>query len=147
MQREITRFSQRLRGIFEAEAANIELPNFIHFPKNCCQLASLYLGVLINARFPTAHIELIHGCNKLMHENHYWLVVNGFSYDITADQFDGVNMPLYAGLSNPLMASFSTQQSTELMLAFNEYNKLDKEKKLTVLDELEYLLAQPCAPY
>ena len=147
MQREITRLSKRLRGIYETEVGSVELPHFTHFPSNCCLLASLYLGVLIVTHFPRTHVNLIHGYNPLKHENHYWLDVNGFSYDITADQFDEVTTPLYAGLSNPLSSYFTALKSSELMQYFSEYKGVDEVIKLDVLHKFETLLAQAQPPY
>ncbi|MBW8185599.1 hypothetical protein [Shewanella nanhaiensis] len=146
MHTEITRLSKRLRRVYERQASKIELPHFSHFPKNSCQLASLYLGVLINRQFPTVYIELIHGRHRLKEENHYWLEVSGFSYDITADQFDDINEPIYAGLSNPLSTHFSPYHSTEVMQAFSEYQQVEGERSLSILAQFEALLSQASPP-
>ena len=146
MHTKIIVFCKRLRAIYESEAENINLPNFTHFPNNCCQQASLYLAVLLSSRFPAAHIQLIYGTHKFNRECHYWLEVNGFCYDITADQFDDVASPIYGGLSSPLAPYFSMQQVRDPIQDFSQYDKLDKQNRAGVLQVLEKLLAQPRTP-
>jgi len=142
MKREIVIFSKRVRAVFQSDREKIELPFFSGFPKNSCRGASIFLGYLLNERFPDSMVQLIHGSNRYKNEHHYWLEVDGYIFDITADQFDQFSSPIYASLTNPLQIHFPVIERSCVIESYNDYEIEDKLKR-DILDALR-LMQQSC---
>ena len=83
---------------------------FIHdFPKNCCEYASIFFGIIAKKNRPKSEVMLIEG--KHRNERHFWLSIDGLIYDITADQFIEHSKPLI-GVS-PEIANLLMRRSEE----------------------------------
>ncbi|WP_150104355.1 hypothetical protein [Shewanella sediminis] len=146
MNRDLVIFSKRVRAVFQNDRAKIDLPFFSGFPKNSCRGASIFLGYLLNARFPDSMIELIHGSNRYKNEHHYWLEVDGYIFDITADQFDQFSSPIYASLANPLQTYFSVIERSCVTKSYMGY-ALEETLKSDILRNLNVLLSSCKMPF
>jgi len=113
--------AKQFRAIFEAEHPNIKLPFFESFPDNCCEGASSFLAFYFMDKFPLKDVYVIHGKSSDGHENHYWVEIDGLIYDLTADQFDEVDEPIYGVKSHPLSAWFCVTSSQFASCFFGEY--------------------------
>lgn len=140
MNRELVFFSKRVRAVFQNDRGKIGIPFFSGFPKNSCRGASIYLGYLLNERFPDSMVQLIHGSHRYKNEHHYWLEIDGYTFDITADQFDQYTSPIYASLANPLQAYFSVVERSCVVKSYIGYD-LEETLKSDILRNLRGLLS------
>jgi len=62
------------------------------FPQNWCQYASCVLGLRIARVLKRGDIDLCEWNGEGISEAHYWLRIDGYDIDITADQF-GTDFP------------------------------------------------------
>ena len=146
MNRELVFFSKRVRAVFQKNGDKINLPFFSSFPKNSCRGASIYLGYLLNERFPDSMVQLIHGLHRYQNEHHYWLEVDGYTFDITADQFDQYSSPIYASLANPLQAYFSVVERSCVTKSYIGYD-LEETLKSDILRNVRELLSSCKMPF
>jgi len=146
MKRDIVIFSKRVRAVFQSGREKIDLPFFSGFPKNSCRGASIFLGYLLNERFPDSRVQLIHGSNQYKNEHHYWLEVDGYIFDITADQFDQFSSPIYASLTNPLQTYFSVVERSCVIKSYIGYD-LEETLKTDILRNLNILLNSCKMPF
>ncbi|ENC6656014.1 hypothetical protein ABKY47_000414 [Aeromonas hydrophila] len=93
----------------------MNFPFFSMFPENCCQGASIMLGMLAEFFIPTCSVVIIKGSARGFDTNyHYWLTVDGRVYDLTLDQFqstlgnkfDQLRHPLFNSPKHPLRMHF-----------------------------------------
>jgi len=102
----VVAFSENIRSLFELKKDYIDLPFFYSFPKNTCESAACFHGLLIREKFPDMRVEVVHGYNREEDENHYWVEVEGTIFDLTCDQFEGISDPIYAASVHPLSTYF-----------------------------------------
>jgi hypothetical protein len=138
----VTKIAQSLRKIYVEERSNLKLPFFYSFPKNSCESASIFLALILKTQFHTKAIEIVHGKNIEERENHFWVTVDGYIYDLTVDQFDGISSPIYCEESHPMDNYFTLTSSKPIFLAFQKYSKtvLEIEKSRPILRELQQLI-------
>ena len=113
--------AKKFRATFETEHSNIKLPFFEDFPKNCCEGASCFLAFYLMDKYPEKDVSVIHGKSSDGIENHYWVEVDGFIYDLTADQFEEVDKPIYGAKHHPLSHWFCVTSSQFASCFFGEY--------------------------
>ncbi|OUR63452.1 hypothetical protein A9Q74_01010 [Colwellia sp. 39_35_sub15_T18] len=113
--------AKQFRDVFEAEHTNIKLPFFDDFPDNCCEGASCFLAFYFMAKFPKKDVFVIHGKSSDGYENHYWVEVDGLIYDLTADQFDEVDKPIFGAKSHLMSSWFSVTSSQFASCFFSDY--------------------------
>ncbi|WP_299787372.1 hypothetical protein [uncultured Shewanella sp.] len=147
MKREPVIFSKRVRAVFQLNRDKIGLPFFSGFPKNSCRGASLFLGYLLKEQFPGTKIELIHGSHRYKDEHHYWLEVDGYTFDITADQFEQFSSPIYAWVANPLKEYFSVVDRTCVTKSFLKYDSIGSWAKRDILKQLKSLYSGCKTPF
>jgi hypothetical protein len=99
------KLAKNIRDFCEMYRCEIDMQGFSSFPKNSCQGASLLLGMMLQENKPLSDVMYVkgedyNGCC------HYWLEVDGLIFDITADQFEGIDRPIYGELSQPLIDIF-----------------------------------------
>jgi hypothetical protein len=93
----IVEFAKIIRSIYEEQHEELGIPFFQGFPKNCCEGASFFFGHIAQDIFPNKVIEIVKGCrfDDNGEEYHYWVEINGDIFDLTADQFNNVDMPIF----------------------------------------------------
>ncbi|MFA6040957.1 MAG: hypothetical protein WC733_05610 [Methylophilus sp.] len=121
--KKLIEYAKNVRLFFEREKETIELPFFYSFPKNSCEGASCILARLFMEKFPELCVEVIHGKNETDTENHFWVEVDGYVYDITGDQFDEITSPVYGQARHPMAHHFSSTKRYFASLFFIEYTK------------------------
>lgn len=75
------------------------------FPKNACESVSLILTYLLEEKYAIGDVAIIKGSKTSGYDNHFWVVVNGLTYDLTAHQFPGFS-PVIGSLANPMHHSY-----------------------------------------
>ena len=73
-------------------------------------------------------------------EIHFWLIVDGHIFDITADQFPEVNEPIYGSTNSPLQAKFKNTVTTPISLAFSSSTVTTETYKDYLIINLRYEL-------
>lgn len=114
----VDQLAKDLRRVFELHHEQLDemsFPFFSMFPENCCQGASIMLGMLAEFFIPTCSVVIIKGRTRGFGTNyHYWLTVDGRVYDLTLDQFqstlgnkfDQLRRPLFSSAKHPLRMHF-----------------------------------------
>lgn len=113
--------AKQFRATFETEHDNIKLPFFDAFPRNCCEGASSFLAFYLMDKFPKKEVYVIHGKSSDGYENHYWVEVDDLIYDLTADQFDEIDEPIYGAKYHPMSSLFSVTTSQFASCFFSDY--------------------------
>jgi len=127
----------KTREFFEKNCKDLDLHMVGQFPINSCETSSLVLGKVLFKAFPDKNIDFVEGYNFEKDERHFWIEADGLTFDITADQFDGINKPLF-GTPNKLISkmfesverfpiseqlsinSFATSKKVEITQVVNE---------------------------
>lgn len=78
-----------------------KFPFSYSFPKNACESASLILTYLLEEKYKIDDVAIIKGSKASGYDNHFWVVVGGLTYDLTAHQFPGVE-PVIGALADPM---------------------------------------------
>lgn len=90
----------------EARSGNIEAP-FIHsFPKSCCELISVHLGLMLKKANPHQEVHVVKAYNSSSSQWHFWVELDSLVLDLTAHQFGQHSGPLVCAKPNPLELSF-----------------------------------------
>jgi len=97
--------SKSIRKFCEMYKDDIEMQGFRSFPKNSCQGASILLGMMLKEKHPSSQVIYVKG-EDANNYCHYWLEVDSLIFDITADQFEEVELPIYGEISQPLLSKF-----------------------------------------
>lgn len=122
--------SRDLRRILEDNGnylGNSGVPFFGMFPENCCQGASIFLGMLLNHYQPHDAIKIIHGSTRNRMYHHFWVEVGSKVYDLTVDQFHEnlggkyhrIETPAYGEDKHPLRQYFFYKEKMSAILAFS----------------------------
>lgn len=117
--------SKSIRNFCEIYKDEIEMQGFCSFPKNSCQGASILLRMMLEEKCPSSKVIYVKG-EDTYNYCHYWLEVDGLIFDITADQFEEVELPIYGEISQPLLNKFpilSKKSISEELLISNVTNK------------------------
>lgn len=88
---------------FIENKSNIQLAFIWQFPRNCCEISSLVLGMLLSIEFPDKYIFFIQGSSEIRTEHHFWVEIDDEVFDITANQFDEIEKPIYGGQAHPVI--------------------------------------------
>lgn len=122
--------SRDLRHVLEDNRDYLEeagVPFFGMFPDNCCQGASVFLGVLLSHYQPRGATKVIHGSTRNRMYHHFWVEVNSKVYDLTIDQFyknlgvkySGIDEPIYGDDKHPLRKYFFYKEKMSAVVAFS----------------------------
>lgn len=131
--------SLRIRELFEKAMGDIDLPGFWRFPTGACEGASLFLGNTLKEHFPASEIEYVKGY-KPNGEMHFWLVVNGLIFDITADQFKNIKDPIFGQTHQPLEAQFSDTEKQSIEDAFKSSDVTNETYKTSLMIQMRFHL-------
>jgi len=134
--REIVNFSMAFREVLEThsdELQEMNLPFFFSFPENCCQGASVLLGVLIHQFFRKCSVRVIKGTTRITEPDgdyhHFWVEVSGRVYDLTLDQFvdllqdrySEIDRPIFGAIKHPLAGHFYFKKRNSPEAAMREF--------------------------
>ena len=123
----VGQLAKDLRRVFERHHEQLNemgCPFFSTFPENCCQGASIMLGMLAEFFIPTCSVVIIKGSTRGFGTNyHYWLTIDGRVYDLTLDQFqstlgnkfDQLRRPLFSSAKHPLRMHFFHKKNATLL--------------------------------
>ena len=131
--------SIKIRKYFDEGKDYIDLPGFPTFPKNSCEGAALFLGAILNKRFPLNSILYVKGED----ENgsiHYWIESDSLIYDITADQFKQIRSPIFGGNNQPLIKLFPKLTKAPIVDALKKSDVTTPVYKETMLMNIDYYL-------
>jgi hypothetical protein len=86
----------KFRSIYEVKCAELDIPFFNSFPKNCCEGASFFFGLIVQDMYPNQTVEIIKArrVNECEDEYHYWIEIEEHIFDLTCDQFDSIHLPI-----------------------------------------------------
>ncbi|MCZ2809228.1 MAG: hypothetical protein O2V44_07740 [Candidatus Bathyarchaeota archaeon] len=106
----------------EANHADLDLPFLSMFPRNCCEIASLVLGKVLIDEYPEKEIFMVKA-ERAGHGRHFWLKSGKEIYDITADQFEDVDLPVIGESYSPLAKKYKAYEISEIRseLAENDF--------------------------
>lgn len=126
----VTKLAKDLRSVFEENFDYFDesgVPFFGMFPENCCQGASVFLGMLLSHFFTRDIIKVVHGSTRNRLYHHFWVEVDSKIYDLTLDQFyknmgdkyTGIEYPAYGEDKHPLRHYFFFKEKMSAVLAFS----------------------------
>ena len=107
---EIITIAKMVRQCFDMHHEELELPFFEDFPKNCCESSSCLFAFYLSLKFIGHDIYVVHGTSKCGQENHIWVEVDKLIFDLTADQFEEVQAPIFGETNSVLLSEFSEQK-------------------------------------
>ena len=79
-----------LNFLMDKRSVELNLPFLHSFPKNCCEVVSFLLKFILEERCQGIDVHVFKGSNAEYTEHHFWCVVNGLIYDLTAQQFENI---------------------------------------------------------
>lgn len=103
-----------IREYLQSNFSEVDAPFMRQFPRNCCESASMILGVIFDRCYPDRQIQLIESNSTFDRGMHFWIEVDGSVYDITCDQFDHFSGPIVGGSRDSLSRYFSVFQETSV---------------------------------
>lgn len=106
--------------------SEIDAPFFARFPNNCCEPASVILGIILARRYPRQLFHIIESEVIFRQGMHFWIEAGGSVYDITCDQFDFFGEPIIGGSRSSLSQHFSVCEETEIQEKLVNYDWRDR---------------------
>ena len=80
---------------------------FVHsYPRSCCELISVHLGLILESANPGKMVEIVQAYNRGSNKWHYWVEMESLVFDLTAHQFEQFRGPLVCTKPNPLEMRF-----------------------------------------
>lgn len=101
------------KGIFAANkliienAHQIEAPCLHSYPKNCCEVISKHLALVLEAKLPNSQVRVARAYRRSSDEYHFWIEVDHIVLDVTAHQFIQYSAPLVCFMPSPLEGYFN----------------------------------------
>jgi hypothetical protein len=126
---------QRIRQFLDENAQASQLPWFHSFPKNSCESSSAYLARALEKRHPKLEVSVAKGTGSEGH--HFWVEFNGYVMDLTADQFEGCESPLFDFAPNPLQGQYWEVEHMSAEIAWANLGTGCVEFMLLLLKSLE----------
>jgi hypothetical protein len=110
IERTVVAFRRACECVAQTAKTDHELGTFEKFPRGQCGLATKMLAVLLQeqARVSPDRLRLVNGCWG--ERSHMWLVVDWWTIDITADQFNRTRFPATVTLDTSWHRRFRGQQ-------------------------------------
>ena len=99
--------AKKVRAHLMENKDNIQLPFIHNFPKDCCEITSIVLSAVIQKHLPENDIQVSIAYDRYNNEWHYWLEKESEVIDITADQFDSINQPIYGTQDSFILDKFN----------------------------------------
>jgi hypothetical protein len=90
---------------------------------------SLILGKVLSEEFPEHSVFLVKGTDPEPNEMHFWVEINDLALDITADQFEGINAPIYGIQQKQIIDRFKIIEKMHIKMAL-ETNSFSTSRKL-----------------
>jgi hypothetical protein len=115
--------ARHTRKYLELNCKIVDLHIIKSFPFKSCETSSLVLGKVLSDAYPYEDIYFVKGTNTYKYEMHFWIEVGDLTFDITADQFEGIVNPIY-GKASKLISS--------------RFGDVDKEKITTTLTKNDF---------
>lgn len=98
---------QCAKTFFEKEkASDSNLPFVFFYPKNCCEVASAFVGVALTRFLPQHPIQVAKAYSYAKNEWHFWVEAGDQVIDITAHQFDEYEDIVVCEKPSPLEQAF-----------------------------------------
>lgn len=95
-------------GGANSDGEKLKFPYSRLFPQNCCEGVSAIFSILLAEKYGLQDVAIIRGTDPGPDEHHFWVRAGGRIYDLTAQQFGGLE-PVFGALEHPLAAKFSDQ--------------------------------------
>lgn len=108
-----------------------KFPFSYSFPKNACESTSLILTYLLEEKYGIDDVTIIKGSMASGYDNHFWVVVGGLTYDLTAHQFPGVE-PIIGSLADPMHHTYD-EWTVERRREFVERDKVVARYRVGVI--------------
>ncbi|HAW91816.1 MAG: hypothetical protein CML22_04060 [Rheinheimera sp.] len=99
----------------------------------------MFLGNYLKEKFPDVKVDYVKGTDSNS-SIHFWLEVEGKVYDITADQFDEFDAPLWNADRHPLEAIYSDLERKDIVTAFVTSDVTTETYKHSLMIEIENYL-------
>lgn len=103
-----------LRPAFLHYSDGLNLPFLHSFPQNSCEIVSYLFAKITHDKYPASDIRIIEGSDYNKAESHFWVLVDGYVYDLTGDQFGDIDGPIIGAIENLLAARFPIIKSSSL---------------------------------
>jgi len=116
----------RIREYIQSNRSGIDAPFIQGFPRNCCESASMILGVIFDRCYPDKQIQLIESKAIFEQGMHFWIEVDELVYDITCDQFSRFSGPIIGGSRSSLSHYFSVFAETSVQKKLIGYDWRDR---------------------
>lgn len=125
---------KQIRTYLEENCQQLDLHIIHRFPVASCETASLLLGKILADKYPEKDIKLVKGTNSKKYEMHFWINADGNTFDITADQFKGVNAPLYGEESQVILNRFDDLELIPIQQALleNDFSNTKEEQFIEI---------------
>ena len=94
MKKSLINLAVKTRSYLEDHKETHDLPFISRFPIDSCEIASLVLGYIFKEEYPTIDIFIVKA-EKPGSGRHFWIEARGDIFDLTADQLDHINTPIF----------------------------------------------------
>lgn len=119
---EVIALAQQFRKVAKKKELTELLSIFNYFPRGCCEHSSVLFGYYIDLYFPQLGVEIIRGKDIENGGYHFWLEINGKVFDLTIDQFEEADTPVY-GLEQHPMSDIFCEDYRETLRTYTDYYK------------------------
>jgi hypothetical protein len=122
--------AKKLRTYLECNKDVLAIPFINRFPFSSCEVSSLILCIIFSNSSLVEDLYVVEAYDRDEDETHFYLKVNTEIIDITADQFKGVDLPLYGSESSVINDRFSEQvsiRSTDFLVNSSIFTEHYKE--------------------
>ncbi|MFA0710214.1 hypothetical protein AB4615_02140 [Vibrio splendidus] len=114
------KLARKTRKFLEDNCKELDLHIISRFPTNSCETTSLLLGKIISDKYPNKDVLFVKGTNSKKYEMHFWVEVDDYTFDITADQFPEMKAPLFGESSKVMLKRFDSLETMTIHQALIE---------------------------
>ena len=124
MNKSLITLAVNARAYLESHKDTLGLPFISRFPPDSCEIASLVLAYIFKDEYPDIDFFIVKA-EKPSCGLHFWVEAEGNIFDLTADQLENINFPIFGEPSAPQLHDSKIYEKSEICAELKDHDWLD----------------------
>lgn len=135
MNKSLINLAVKTRSYLEDHKDTLDIPFISRFPTNSCEIASLVLGYIFKDEYPNSNFFIIKA-EKSNSDRHFWIETEGNIFDLTADQLENINSPIFGEPSAPQLHEYTIYEQKEISIELKDHDWIDRLHELPAISKV-----------
>ena len=135
MNKSLITLAVNARAYLENHKDTLELPFISRFPTNSCEIASLVLAYIFKDEYPDIDFFIVKA-KKPSCGLHFWVEAEGNIFDLTADQLENINSPIFGEPSAPQLHEYKIYEKSEIRAELKDHDWSDRLHALPEISQV-----------